>query len=499
MAELAKKWVVFRALQNPLYRSGYALIANTVGTTGIGIIYWAVATHLYSRQTVGQSSALIAALALVSSFAQLNLGNTLPRFIPHAGRTTGQLIAYSYGASALAALVGGLAFVIVLPQLSSQWHFLSNSLPLSVAFVTASVIWGVFALQDFVLLSLRRSVIVPAENFVYGICKLFLLAGIVWLLPKTGIFFSWIIPLGLTVPAVNWLIFRRYLKNQDIITTPSTLSVREVVRFASVDYLGTVLSQAYGSLLPLLVLSTLGPAANGIFYIAWTIASGLGLLATNFGASLLVEGAAAPHRLAELTRGVLIRCIGVTGLGAAIFILAAHPILHIYGSGYAAHASSLLALLALGSIPSGIVILILSLDRVTRRVGRASCTRLVLTVLVLGGSWVLVRRIGLDGVAFAWGGANLLVALVRSSTIVRAIRKPSQAPSHLTRVRSAALLQPEAPVRGRHRRPSQRPGGRHSLSKADAILPPRYEIAHESPMMLTNKDTNPRAPIRVIV
>ena len=155
--------------------------------------------------------------------------------------------------------------------------------------------------------------------------------------------------------------------------------------------------------MPLLVLSTLGAAANSNFYIAWTIAAGLGLVASNFGTSLLVEGAAAPHRLADLTRGVLVRCMVITTVGAVLLGLGARYILAIYGAKYAVHGATLLALLAVGTIPSCIVVIAVSLDRIAGRVGRGTLTRLVLTVLVLGGSWLLVGKVGVNGVAFAWG------------------------------------------------------------------------------------------------
>jgi O-antigen/teichoic acid export membrane protein len=416
------------ALRNPLYHSGYALLLNTAVTTAVGVVYWGVAAHLYSRQALGRSSALVSALVLVSIFAQLNLANTLPRFLPRARRTAGRLIASSYAVSSLAALVGGLAFVLILPRLSRQWHFLGASLPLSVAFVIATVAWGIFALQDIALLSLRHPAIVPAENFVYGICKLILVIAVATVMRDTGIFFSWVISLAVTIPIVNWLIFRRYAPAySDLLPEgpplPATgVRLNEIIRFTSVDYVGNVASQAYGNLLPLLVLSTLGAATNGSFYVAWTIAAGLGLVAANFGTSLLVEGAAAPHRLAELTRGTLGRCMLVTTAGAAVLFVAARPVLFIYGAGYARHAAGLLALLALGSIPGCLVVVVVSLDRIAGQVGRATATRLVLAALVLGGSWALVGRVGVDGVAYAFGGANLLVALVRMPTVISAMR-----------------------------------------------------------------------------
>jgi O-antigen/teichoic acid export membrane protein len=446
------------ALRNPLYHSGYALLLNTAATAAVGIVYWGVAAHLYSRQAVGRSSALVSALVLVSIFAQLNLANTLPRFLPRARRAAARLIASSYGASALAAVVGGLAFVLVVPHLSGQWRFLGDSAPLSVAFVIATVAWGVFALQDIALLSLRHPAIVPAENFVYGIAKLALLIAVATALRSTGIFFSWVIALAVTIPVVNWLIFRRYAPEYQADLSgglpPESAGFRmtEIVRFTSVDYVGNVASQAYGNLLPLLVLSTLGAAANGSFYVAWTIAAGLGLVAANFGTSLLVEGAAAPDRLAELTRGVLARCMLVTTAGAAVLFVAARPVLTIYGTGYARHAAALLALLALGSIPGCLVVVVVSLDRIAGQVGRATATRLILAALVLGGSWVLVKRVGVDGVAYAFGAANLLVALARMPTIVATARRQG----------------PPRPS-GRHRALTPRPlssiGDKHGVSR----------------------------------
>jgi len=431
-----------------LYRSSYALVTNTVGTTVVGVVYWAVAAHLYSRPDVGRNSALVSALVLLSSFAQLNLVNTLPRFVPMAGRSAGKLIAYSYAASCVAALAASVSLVLVLPRLSRQWYFLHNSPPLEVAFVLGSVGWGVFALQDSALVSLRRPEMVPAENFVYSVAKLLLLFLIAGLVPWAGIFVSWVIPLGITVPGVNWLVFRRYLKRLDAPGGAPGVSGHEVVRYASVDYLGSVLGQAYGNLLPLLVLSVFGAAANGVFYLAWTIAAGLGLVATNFGMALLAEGAAAPGRLAELTRGMLARCLLITVCGAAFIGCAAHPVLAVYGAAYASRGASLLRLLAFGAVPNSIVLMSFALDRVAGRVGRAALIRLALTCLILGGSWILARRYGIDGVALAWGGANTLVAVARSRMLMSVARR-----------RLAPL-----PVAGR--RPASRVRGRHARSAA---------------------------------
>jgi O-antigen/teichoic acid export membrane protein len=447
------------ALRNPLYHSGYALLANTAGTTAIGVIYWAVAAHLYSRQSLGRDSALVSALLLVSNFAQLNLHSVLPRFLPRAGRSARRLITYSYGVSSLAALAIGLAFVTVLPRLNSNWRFMGDSASLAVAFTAGTIVWGIFNLEDAALVGLHRSVVVPVENMIYAVIKLLLLMGVALLLPSTGIFVSWVIPLAVVIPAVNWLIFSRYLKDWDAADTTRGLRAREVVRFASIDYVGAMIGQGAWNLLPLLVLSVLGAAVNGSFYIAWTIAGGLTMVTSNFAYSLLAEGATAPHRIAELTRGVLVRCTVITLPSAALLVVAAHPILDIYGPTYAAHVSLLLGLLAAAAIPTGLVSIAFSLDRLAGRVGRAALTQGLRALLILGGSLLLMRHMGIDGVGLACLGGSLVVAVGRLPTIAGAA---ARWPDPGTGVRSGGRMRltlESIPWRLRATRHGERSGG----------------------------------------
>ena len=124
------------------YRGSYALVANTVGTSVIGAVYWAVAAHLLSPVDLGRATSLIAALMLVGTLSQLNLSSTLMRFLPQMGsRSAGRLIKFGYVASALTALAGSLIFVVFLPRLSSQWAFIGHSLFFAGIFAVSVVVW----------------------------------------------------------------------------------------------------------------------------------------------------------------------------------------------------------------------------------------------------------------------------------------------------------------------------------------------------------------------
>ena len=91
--------------------------------------------------------------------------------------------------------------------------------------------------------------------------KLALLVIAVELLGSKDILFSWITPLIFLIPVINWLIFHRYLKDRSAHDKVHGMRLRNLARFASVDYAGLIFSQTTANALPLLVISICGPAA----------------------------------------------------------------------------------------------------------------------------------------------------------------------------------------------------------------------------------------------
>src|SRR4051812_43837128 len=102
---MSKATVVFqnRSLQRlldhartPLYRNGYALMLSAAATSGLGVVYWMLATRLYPAEVVGLNSAVISAMLLVAGVAQLSLVSVITRFLPRAGRAAGRLVGSAY-------------------------------------------------------------------------------------------------------------------------------------------------------------------------------------------------------------------------------------------------------------------------------------------------------------------------------------------------------------------------------------------------------------------
>jgi O-antigen/teichoic acid export membrane protein len=407
---------------DPLFRSAYALILSTAATSAFGIAYWIVAARAYPQQILGEQSAAISTMLMLSNFAQMNLFFALGRFVPTAGRSTARLIAAAYAASAALGLVLGAGFVVLAPSISSDLAPLVAGPAMAAAFVLGVALWSLFALQDGVLTALRRAPWVPIENALFGLVKLALLLLFAGVFVSGGIFASWTVPVLLAVIPVNLLIFRR-------LTTPraggrgarSRFSFRSIAHFVALDYVSGVFLQSYTTALPLLIVATLGAQANADFYVAYVVIAALDLVSVNLATSLLVEGAHDERRLTEYTRRILRRSVQLLLPAVLAIELGAPWFTRLLGHDYADGSTTLLRILALASLARMVNIVYMATMRVQRHVGRVVATQAAISALVLSLVLALGPSMGVDGVGVAWLSAQLAVALALTPWLRRTL------------------------------------------------------------------------------
>jgi LysM repeat protein/O-antigen/teichoic acid export membrane protein len=399
--------------RTPLYRNGYALILSAAATSGLGVVYWMLATRQYTAEVVGLNSAVISAMLFVAGVAQLSLVSVITRFLPRAGHATGRLVRYAYALTLTAAALAGLLFVLGIRLWAPALAFLGDSPWLALWFVLATMAWCIFTLQDSVLAGLKQTVWVPIENVTFALAKLALLLLLAWSSAGLGIFASWTIPAAAVLLPVNYLIFCRLLPQHthSSAAMAEPLNPRRIAGYAASNYLGAMLSLAVNTLLPLLVLHQLGPRANAYFAQPWLIAGSLQLIAGNMAVSLTVEAATDRDRLDGYTRRALIHSVRLLAPAVALVLIGAPYLLHLFGREYAAEGATLLRLLALGTLPNLVNMLYLSVARVRNRIVAIVVVQAALCALTLGLSYPLLHLYGVSGVGIAWLTSQTLVAL----------------------------------------------------------------------------------------
>ncbi|MEX2551608.1 MAG: glycosyltransferase, partial [Actinomycetota bacterium] len=386
------------------------LLINVLFTSLLGILYWILAARLYSPTLVGASSALIATLLLASTVAQLNLGGALARFLPRAGSASKRLVLSAYAVS------GSLAIVVALTAM--PWiDRMAHEVDLKGAaghlwLILAVVVWSIFALQDHTLTGLRQSIWVPAENAAFGVLKIVLLTTLAATLPRLGILASWTLPMALMLLPVNILIFGQFLpRHMRQSKDREALGPRKIGHFVAFDYAGSLLNLASSHLLPVLVAARIGAEANGYFYIAWVVMTTLDFALVSVTTSLTVEGSHAEDRLPELTSALIPRLLVGGGVLLGAIVVGAPRLLSIFGPAYAANASGLLRLLALGLLPRGVIVLWMSTARVQNKVREIVAVQGALSIMVLGLSALLITHFNISGVGIAYVTGQTTVAL----------------------------------------------------------------------------------------
>lgn len=395
----------------PLYRNGYALILSSVATSGLGLVYWVLSARYYSPEIVGVNSAILSAMLFLSVVGQLNLGGLLVRYLPLAGHAAPHLIAYSYAASVLGALLTSIVFLAGLGLWAPTLRVLTQDSWLAGWFVFGTVAWGIFALQDSGLTGLRQAVWVPLENALFAVVKIVLLVLLAAPFTQYGIFASWTLPVAFSLIPINLLIFKWFVPAHVRGTAKRAVPIvpREIYKYVSGNYLGSIFFQASSTLLPLIVIERLGATMNAYFYLPWTITTSLQLVALNMATSFTVEAA---HDRANLTNyGARVLIHNLRLLIPLVLVVGARApyLLAIFGANYAAAGTDMLRLLALSVIPYSFTALYVGLARVQSQVSRIVVVQGVRCGLLLLLCYVLLPALGITSIGWVWLVTETLV------------------------------------------------------------------------------------------
>jgi O-antigen/teichoic acid export membrane protein len=415
-------------VRTPLYGNGYALLFNSVATSGLGLLYWILAARLYSAEAVGLNSAVLAAMQFLYGVAVLSLSNVLIRFIPLAGQNTLRLIGYTYGVSVAITLAAGLGFLVAVRWWLPAFRFIVDSPASAALFVVALVMVCVFSLQDSVLIGLRQAIWVPVENTLFGAAKIGLLVLLVSVSQQYGVLVSWLVPVVLSLGPVNVLIFRWLVPRHVAATQAQTgrLVLGQIAKYGGGNYVGQVFLLVATSFLPVLVTSQLGAKAAAYFYQPWLLAAGLQLVALNLTTSLTVETTLDPGRLRANCRRVIAQIAWLLVPMVSLVWLGSPYILRAFGQSYAVEGAALLRWLALAALPHSLIALALSLARVQNRMAVIVLAQGVQCALTLGLSYGLLPLYGITGVGLAYLLSVGIVAAALFLTQLRPVLFPEK-------------------------------------------------------------------------
>lgn len=404
----------------PVLGTAVALMSATAFSALFGFLFWVVAARWFPADQVGRASAAVSSMSLLAGLAQLNLISLYARFLPTAGHRSRRLILAGYAASAVASLLLATGFL----TLGGAAGLIGDRPVSRLIFTVAVVASAIFFIQDGVLAALHRPAWVPVKNVFAAAGKLALLPVLAEVTLGDGLLLAWMAPMLLSMLAVNWWILTRLAPTRAGTGTPAapTPARRELLSFASAEYLNGLLTNAVAFLPPVLVNAVLGPAASAYFYLPWLVGVAGSTLVWNVVTSFVVSASSDGQRgRIHASRAVLLTG-AIVGTGAVVPAVAAGPVLGLLGPEYVAQGATALRLIGFSLPFSGVILLYSAFAIMEKRMWRLAAIQSAVTAVFFVGSWWGLHHAGGVAPAAALLATHAVAASVLAPGLLRRYR-----------------------------------------------------------------------------
>ena len=395
-----------------------ALIASTASTGVLGLAFWAVTARLFPPAEVGLASALISSAVLLSTMSTLGLDVLYERFLPIAGVRAPALLRRGFLLVAGMGLLTGAVLVAVGPRdplFQSGWAM--AGFPLMV------LVLAVFALLDKASAGLGVARWAAVKNLIHAVAKLAAVVALAIWDQAVTIVLSWTLTAAVAALCTYVVLQRRSTTHPRWRQSADLPPRRQMWSYFGSSF-GIASLWSIGPLVvPLIVVTQVGQAANAYFAVAWAMISALYLMMHLVVSPYVAEVAAHPEQVATLSWR-MVRTMAVVAVAASAGLVLAGPLmLGLAGPDYRAEGHSLLWLAAAFLPLSGVAAVYEGFSRVRRRLALYLSVQAMMTAVIIAGAWGAPRALGITGGGWAYLGAEALAAAILIGPTVAWLRR----------------------------------------------------------------------------
>lgn len=421
---VADEKAVSSALMSRLRGESLLLTAVYGLTALVGVAFWAVAARSVPPAKLGLSTAVISAFTAAAVIAATGVSNAFLAMVPIAGRAQSRLLRHGYLIVTCACLVtgaiAGAVAAMAVPDIGTPaWTMLSITV--------TSALWGLFTVQDSVLIALGKARWLLAENVPVSLLKLGMLPVLAVLFGESShpVVVATAVPALLAVVVVSGFVIPRQVRRAeaereaDPDADPRSAQewmdqhTVEFRLFAVRDGAASAMNLGLFMFLPFLVTAAAGAVEGAVFALCLQISNAMDLFTAGVGISLTTAVASDHAAGPRAARAMWKRLVRIVGAVAIAVMIGAPVLLWAFGQTYLQHNGWLIVvILAFGSLMRTSFEVWTALLRALRRTG----VLLAWTTLTASSVFVLVvLGARLDGaVGAAWG---VVAATAVSSTV----------------------------------------------------------------------------------
>ena len=415
-------------ISNSLLKNASFLIIGTFASSLVSFIFIIIATHLFQPKDVGLSSAAISAIGIISTISELGLGITLIRFLHDSGKNENALLNYFLTINIIASLVVTIVFLCGLDLWSSSLVPIREDKFFIIVFLLFAVAQSAQPILLNVFLAKRQNKYAPIINGIIGIFKvLFILLLSLLFNNKFGILLAAGIATFIGALILILYFIPRVQKNYKFQPRLNYPGSKEYFHYAAGNYIGRLLLGVTPLMLPLIVLNTLGPESNAVFYVAWSITSILQIIPTAVFNSLFAEASTDSQHLKNHVMHSIKFMFLILIPAIIITILISEKFLLIFGKSYSLEGESLLQIAACSTIPFGINYLYISIARFEKHSGKLIFIAALSVVLTILFSYIFMKTSGLNGIGLGYLVGQCIPAMVATILLMRMFSKSKYA------------------------------------------------------------------------
>lgn len=386
-------------LNKPFYENSFFIMLTSISSSFVGFIFWIMAAKVYNADYVGISTALISALTLISYISLLGFDQSIIRFFPE--REKSNVLSTSIIISSLSATLFCFIFIAGINIWSPSLSIIKENALIFYIFLITNIL-TVLAGNAFI--ALRKAKYYFLQNIMMG-SRLILLFPFI-MFSTLGIFFSYGFSFILALILSIFLLLRFGIKPKKL----DKEFINDSLHFSTGTYIFSLLLLIPGQILSIIILNTLGANYTAYYYISITLYSILIIVPSAFGTSLFVEGSHGESLKQNVLKSLKAIYIILIPLIIVFYILGGF-LLGLIGPQYL-EATEIFRFMVLSTFFAVFLHIFISIKKVQKDIKSLILIGLCYCSLLIGTSYVLMLKIGLSGIGYAWLISYIVISII---------------------------------------------------------------------------------------
>ena len=402
-----------KKFDSSLIKNASHLILSAAIQSGLTFVFWIIAARLFDTTDVGLATALLSVLGIFALVAELGFGMGLIRFMPEVGDKENFLINTCFTVSSLFSSLLAILFIIGLPIWGQSFIPLFESPIFSFLFIVFSVILTATPLLMNIFLGKRMTKFGVYCTSITCVSRIVLLLAIVFFAHSVfGIFFVSFLSTFAGIAIGIYIFLPKIMPSFRLFPTIHGGLLREIRNFSAVNYVSRLAIQITPLLIPLMVVNILGSEMNAYFAMSWTIVAAAQVIPTSLFNAFLAESVNEKKLNKENFKNVFVLMLKLLIPATLLMILLSGFILSLFGPAYSEQGAPLVRILALSTIPWGIIYLFVTVERYKKSSLSIIFSTLAAAVLSIGLGYQLMLTWGLIGLGIGYLTGQTIVAVI---------------------------------------------------------------------------------------